>query len=232
MQPIPAIDGLVQDILALQMRHQRRIILGIAGIPGSGKSTLAAKLVSRINARNGDFARLIPMDGFHLTNDQLHERQLIQRKGAPETFDAERYISLLTQVRHDPQATLTFPIYDRHLHEPRFTEQMEHRITSATDIVITEGNYLLLPLPPWAKLVDVLDECWFLETPVEQARTWLLDRHIRGGKTWVQALQHYERTDGLNTQLVMTRQRRPDRVVKATALTGENSDQASTDGDG
>ena len=52
--------------------------IAIAGGPGSGKSTLAAALVERVNAlcktgAGNDVAVCLPMDGFHLSRQQLQE---------------------------------------------------------------------------------------------------------------------------------------------------------------
>ena len=43
-------------------------VLGIAGPPGSGKSTLAEQLLRHFGTR----AALLPMDGFHMANEELH----------------------------------------------------------------------------------------------------------------------------------------------------------------
>ena len=55
----------------------RRRIIGIAGCPGAGKSTLAAGLV----AEHPDTHVLVPMDGFHLADEQLRRLGRADRKG-------------------------------------------------------------------------------------------------------------------------------------------------------
>jgi pantothenate kinase len=67
-----------------------RTILGITGEPGAGKSTLAETLVSRLRADLGpDAVGHLPMDGFHLADVQLDRLGRRDRKGAPDTFDAD-----------------------------------------------------------------------------------------------------------------------------------------------
>ena len=73
-------------------RPQRRI-LGIVGAPGAGKSTLAAAVAALL-----EDAVVVPMDGFHLADVELHRRGLLERKGAPETFDGWGYAALLRRV--------------------------------------------------------------------------------------------------------------------------------------
>ena len=70
-----------------------RLLLGITGSPGAGKSTLAAFLAETCGAV------VVPMDGFHLADVELARRGLLDRKGAPETFDGWGYAALLARVR-------------------------------------------------------------------------------------------------------------------------------------
>ena len=64
----------------------RRLMVAIVGAPGAGKSTLAEALAGRI-----DGAAVVPMDGFHLDNAVLRSRGILDRKGAPESFDADGF---------------------------------------------------------------------------------------------------------------------------------------------
>ena len=68
-------------------------LLGLTGAPGAGKSTFAAALAL------GHGGLVVPMDGFHLADVELAARGLLDRKGAPETFDAEGYAALLARMR-------------------------------------------------------------------------------------------------------------------------------------
>jgi pantothenate kinase len=94
-----SIDALARD--AIDLAHGReRVILGIAGSPGAGKSTLAHHLLDRITDIQGvGWAAQVPMDGFHLADAQLRRLGAMERKGAPDTFDAAGYASVLARVR-------------------------------------------------------------------------------------------------------------------------------------
>jgi pantothenate kinase len=97
-------DSLAEDAIAL-VGNKSRAILGIAGSPGVGKSTLVEQLLVRIRAIMGEqWAAHVPMDGFHLADVQLERLGVRDRKGAPETFDADGYAHLLlstTAVKAD-----------------------------------------------------------------------------------------------------------------------------------
>ncbi len=69
-------------------------MLGIAGPPGSGKTTLAERVVASVPG-----AVLVGMDGFHLAHATLEALGRVERKGAPDTFDADGYVALLLRIR-------------------------------------------------------------------------------------------------------------------------------------
>ena len=139
-------------------RRPGRAILGLTGPPGAGKSTLAERLVTELA---GDAAYL-PMDGFHLAHRVLAEMGRVDRKGAPDTFDAAGYAAVLRRLR-DPREGCVYA--------PRFDRDIEDSIAGAIPVgpsvplVITEGNYLLLPDGAWAQVRPLLDEVWYLDLP-------------------------------------------------------------------
>ena len=93
LTPVPFDDELFHRAHA--MAATGRVVLGITGAPGAGKSTLAEQLVHRYGAE----AVVVPMDGFHLHDDELARLELSHRKGAPETFDVAGYLALLRRLR-------------------------------------------------------------------------------------------------------------------------------------
>lgn len=133
-----------------------RKILGIVAAPGAGKSTLALQLATAL----GDKAQVVPMDGFHLSNTALAVLGRLDRKGAPDTFDAEGYAQLLMRLRSQtPGQTLEQTIY-----APEYVRGIEEGIAGSlainahTPLIITEGNYLLLQDSGWAPVHALLDE--------------------------------------------------------------------------
>src|SRR5687767_10238427 len=89
----------------------RRMLLGLAGEPGAGKSHLAEVLAGHLGPR----AAVVPGDGFHLADTELVRQGLLERKGAPETFDAWGYAALLARLGHDRDRVVYAPGFEREL---------------------------------------------------------------------------------------------------------------------
>ena len=174
----------------------RRVLIGIAGAPGSGKTTLAKTLAGRLAATGTEVAH-VPMDGFHLADAALDLLGLRDRKGAPETFDPAGYAALLGRIAAGE--AVWAPAFERDLEQPI---AQAIRVPANARIVISEGNYLLLPAPEWRAVSSVFDEVWFCQLDDEVRRARLISRHIEFGKTPDQARDWVDRLDQANARLV------------------------------
>jgi pantothenate kinase len=198
--------GLIERARRLVEPGKRRI-LGITGAPGSGKSTLASTLISAL----APHAVLVPMDGFHLANEQLVRLGRRDRKGAVDTFDAAGYVALLRRLR-DPAEILVYA--------PEFRRAIEEPIACAIPVprevplVVTEGNYLLVDEDPWSAVRPLLDEAWFLEPEEEVRIERLVARHVEFGKPLADARAWSLGTDQRNAELVQQTRDRADLIVR------------------
>jgi len=186
------------DRLVLPLLPTAARLLGITGAPGVGKSTLAARLGLPV----------VPMDGFHYADVELVRRGLLDRKGAPETFDAEGYAALLTRVRAG-EPEVVAPAFERDLEQPLAGAIR----VPPTGLVVTEGNYLLLDEPRWQAVRDRLDEVWHLRLPDDVRRERLVARHVASGKSPAAARAWVARVDEPNAARVEAAAGRADRVV-------------------
>ncbi|MEO5833843.1 MAG: nucleoside/nucleotide kinase family protein [Nakamurella sp.] len=188
----------------------RRLIIGLAGGPGSGKSTAAARLQDEFTLR-GEWAAVVPMDGFHLSQRQLLAQGLVEVKGAPETFDAYGYLALLQRLRAHGDAVVYAPTFDRTL-----DESVAGAIAIAPEVryVITEGNYLLHDEQPWPAARAVLDTVWFLDPGEDIRVNRLVRRHIQFGRTPNAALRRATTgVDAVNAEIIAATRHRADLVI-------------------
>ena len=185
-----------------------RCLLGIAGAPGAGKSTLASELLELLEPD----AVVVGMDGFHLANRVLAEQGLLERKGAPETFDAAGFRILLARLRANDDEVVYAPEFHREIEEPIAGAVAVPR---AVPIVIVEGNYLLLDDGPWRGVRDLFDEVWYLDLDSRTRRDRLLRRHVAFGKSPANALSWVRDSDERNAVLVEATAGRADKVLRA-----------------
>ncbi|MDL5156983.1 nucleoside/nucleotide kinase family protein [Actinomycetospora termitidis] len=181
----------------------RRALLGIAGAPGAGKTTLALALVEAL----GSEAVHVPMDGFHLADVELDRLGRRARKGAPDTFDADGYATLLGQLREPSSGTVYAPAFDREIEQPIAGSIP---VTSSCRLVVSEGNYLLVDDPAWRAVRARFDEVWFHETDEVARRERLVGRHVRFGKTRDEAVAWVEAIDEPNARLIEATRSRAD----------------------
>jgi pantothenate kinase len=173
------------DLLATRPKAAR-VLVAIAGAPGSGKSTVAEALVAQLNQVTPGRAAVLPMDGYHYDNMLLGQLGRLARKGAPDTFDVSGLRHMLARLRGNFEDAVVVPVFDRDLEIARAGARL---IPASVDIIVVEGNYLLLRAPPWNTLrphfdltvmVDVLEQvlrqrltsCWqsYALPPEEIAR--------------------------------------------------------------
>jgi pantothenate kinase len=188
-----------------------RRILGVTGAPGSGKSTLAQQIAARLAER----AVIVPMDGFHLANSELVRLNLRGRKGAEDTFDSAGYVALLRRLREQRA--------DEIVYAPEFRRDVDESIGSAIPVfarhqlIVTEGNYLLLETGHWSEVRPLLDEVWYVDIDDDLRRERLVARHMRYGLSERAARDWAMLTDEPNAVLIAARRARADLVVRLPA---------------
>jgi pantothenate kinase len=184
-----------------------RRLLGVVGAPGAGKSTLAALAAAAL----GERAQAVPMDGYHLAQTELVRLGRAQRKGAPDTFDAWGYAALLRRLRTQaPDEVVYAPDFQRTLEEPVAGALP---VWAHTQLVITEGNYLLLDDGPWASVAGLLDEVWYLHVDANLRLERLALRHQQFGRSRPDALAWIASTDEPNARRIEAVRHRAQRQV-------------------
>lgn len=202
----------IDDLLALLRERtgrapQQRLLLGLTGAPGAGKSTLALELAQAWPGR----AAVVPMDGFHLAGSELARLGRSARKGGEDTFDSAGYVALLRRLRQRPAGEVIYaPDYRRTLHE---AVAGAIAVPWETELVITEGNYLLLDQGHWSAVQGLLDLSCYIEIDPALRAARLLERHVRFGRSRADAGAWIEQTDEPNARQIAATRARADLLL-------------------
>ncbi|MBJ7480541.1 nucleoside/nucleotide kinase family protein [Rhodococcus erythropolis] len=181
-------------------------ILGITGAPGAGKSTASQAIVRRLGSR----CAIVEMDGFHLANRELDRLGRRERKGAPDTFDVGGYAALLRRLR-SADSIVYAPVFDREIDESIGSATA---VEPRTPLIVTEGNYLLLPNGSWPQVRAAIDTVWYLEVPEATRTQRLMKRHSRFGRSSEAAADWVRRVDQPNADMIAAARSRADLIVE------------------
>lgn len=226
---------LLRRLTELQKEKGCRILVLLAAPPGAGKSTLAAFL-QQLSLVTPELCPLtvIGMDGFHRRQEYLlsHtvERNgetipMVKIKGAPITFDLDLLRSVIARVAAGEPCG--WPVYDRLLHDPR-----DDALRVEGDLVLLEGNYLLLDEPGWLELRQFADYTMRITADPAFLRDRLIARHIASGKSPEDAAAFVDNSDLPNARLCLekslaadlTLTLQPDDSFSASNWNGENDE--------
>ncbi|MEX0320509.1 MAG: AAA family ATPase [Ruegeria sp.] len=183
-------------VCALPPASDRRLV-AIAGPPGAGKSTVTALAQQEIQTR-GTPTGIISMDGFHYDNAILSARDLLHRKGAPETFDVAGFRALLARLFAEDE--IAIPEFDRTLDKAIAARSV---LSRDQRVILVEGNYLLLNAPGWSDLHDLWALRVFLEVPLETLEARLTARWVEHGFGPEEARARALTNDIKNARLVL-----------------------------
>jgi len=190
----------------LQKKLGRRTLIYMVAPPGAGKSTLALFLEKLSLTSEGlTPVQAIGLTGFHYHSDYIASHYVYRGgeripmgkvKGCPETFDVERLREKLAEVKTQ---NIRWPIYDRRVHDV-----IEDVITVKQNILLLEGNWLLLREGGWRDLYSFADHTLFITATSELLRERLIERKSQGGLTLAEATMFYESSDRVNVDRVLS----------------------------
>ncbi|MCQ2437118.1 MAG: nucleoside/nucleotide kinase family protein [Clostridia bacterium] len=209
-------EALLRSLLT-RMKAMKRGIVFIAAPPGAGKSTLATALEKLGNTMEGPSVQALGMDGFHHTAAYIADHTVCRDgetvpmasvKGAPESFDLEKLAAALKNVRDRK-----WPIYDRRLHDV-----VEDAIDVTGDILIIEGNYLLLDEDGWRDLT--CDLSVFVTIHRDLCIRRLIDRKVAGGMERSAAERFVRASDLRNADRIL-KNRKPSHITLQVTAEGK-----------
>lgn len=161
-------------------------IIGVAGSVAVGKST-TSRILRSLLARwpNHPKVDLITTDGFLYPNRVLEERDLMQRKGFPESFDIDRLRRFLSDVKAGLRH-VEAPVYSHFSYD---IMPDETAVVDQPDILIVEGLNVLQPWTmdeqsePQPFISDFFDFSIFLDADEESIRRWYIERFLNLRRT-------------------------------------------------
>lgn len=172
-------------------------IIGIAGSVAVGKST-TARILRTLLAQGPSRPKvdLITTDGFLYPNAVLIERELMHRKGFPESYDVRRLIRFLADVKSG-RPEVVAPVYSHVVYD---IVPDEVAIVRTPDIVIVEGLNVLqtqrkssTPNGPVPSLFvsDFFDFSIYVDADEAQIKHWYIERFHALRRTAFQNAQSF-----------------------------------------
>lgn len=156
-------------------------LIGLAGSVAVGKST-SARVLQTLLSRwpNSPRVDLITTDGFLYPNAVLKERNLMGRKGFPESYDQRALIEIVARLKSGEQ-NIEIPVYS-HLTYDVLPDG--RRLIEAPDVIIIEGLNVLqtgaaTPDGPRTFVSDYFDFSIYIDANESVVRQWYIERFLK-----------------------------------------------------
>ncbi len=176
------LDGVRDEFLG-RLVGRRPYVIAIAGSVAVGKSTFARTLQALLSRwPDHPSVALITTDGFLYPNAELERRELMQRKGFPESYDRRRMVQFLAAIKAgEPQVDA--PVYE---HASYDIVPGKVQTVSQPDILIFEGLNVLQtgtvdavrPHTPSIIVSDFFDFSLYVDADEADIRAWYVKRFL------------------------------------------------------
>lgn len=157
-------------------------IIGVAGSVAVGKSTVA-RLLKEMLSRWPSTPRveLVTTDGFLHPNAELERRNIMHRKGFPESYDRLALLQFVADIKSGVER-VSAPVYSHLSYDIVPGAEV---IIESPDVVIIEGLNVLQPpaMGQEVALSDYFDFKIYVDAEVENVAKWFLGRfeQLRAG---------------------------------------------------
>ncbi len=157
-------------------------IIGVAGSVAVGKST-TARILKELLGRwpSSPKVDLITTDGFLLPNKELRKRNIMERKGFPESYDVGAILRFLSSIKAG-EKDVHAPLYSHLIYD---VLEDKTQVISQPDILVFEGINVLQvsDLPEGGRTVpfvsDFFDFSVYIDADDTLIREWYVERFMR-----------------------------------------------------
>lgn len=157
-------------------------IIGIAGSVAVGKSTTSRIMQALLSKWSANLnVSLVNTDGFLMSNNELEEKGLMNKKGFPESYNTSLLLDFLNNIKSGKKKVKA-PIYSHLSYDNVIGEYIE---INDPDIVIIEGLNVLQPAPlpkngnaiPYVS--DFFDFSIFVDAQEKDIKKWYIERFLK-----------------------------------------------------
>lgn len=157
-------------------------IIGIAGSVAVGKST-TARVLQALLSRWPEHRKveLVTTDGFLHSNQILKQRDLMKKKGFPESYDIRTLVNFVSKVKSGTPR-VTAPVYSHLIYNVVPNEQ---KVIFQPDILILEGLNVLQSSSDYNQdphhmfVSDFVDFSIYVDAPETLLKTWYINRFLK-----------------------------------------------------
>src|SRR6476619_3836683 len=166
-------------------------VIGVAGSVAVGKST-TSRVLREMLARWPDTPRveLVTTDGFLYPNAVLNKRNLMQRKGFPESYDRRALLRFVVEIKSGAEEVRA-PRYDHLTYDILPGEEV---VVRKPDVLIVEGLNVLQPARlddarvddegrSALAVSDFFDFSIYVDAATADVKRWYRDRFLRLRRT-------------------------------------------------
>lgn len=164
-------------------------VIGISGSVAVGKSSFARILAAVLSRWPGrPKAHLVTTDAFLFPLAILKKRNLLRKKGFPESYNKELILNCLVSLCRENKA-VHIPVYSHELYDiiPSKTQ-----FIASPDVIILEGlNVLQRDSNSGLNVTDFIDFSIYIDAAAETIKKWYLDRFVCLKNTAFQSKNSY-----------------------------------------